>query len=97
MSLDSCIKIIPFLLRKRGVKRKTTVATTPTVPKQKRAKVLTHRLKSYYTEQAARLPTAITSKAETAEAVEGTTLAPKVMFLFLFDLSQGTTDLMLLL
>jgi hypothetical protein len=86
-----------FPARKRGVKRKSVVATTSTAPKQKRAKVLTHRAKSYYSERAVRLPATETSKAETAKVVEETTLPPKVMFRFFFDLNQGTTGLMLLL
>jgi hypothetical protein len=72
-----------FPARKKRIKRKTAVATSSTAPKQKREKVLTHRLKSYYSEQAAKLSVDETSKVETAEAVEETTSPPKVMF-FLF-------------
>jgi hypothetical protein len=86
-----------FSARKRGVKRKTAVATNSIAPKQKREKVLTHRPKSYYSERATRLLAAKTSKAEAVEVVEETTTAPKVTFLFFFDLNQGTTCLMLLL
>jgi hypothetical protein len=48
------------------------LSSTSTIPKQKKAKVLTHWLKSYYLERAAKLPTAETSKAEGAKAVEET-------------------------
>ena len=86
-----------FPAQKRGVKRKTAVATSSTALKQKRAKVFTHRPKLYYSEQAAKLSVAETSMVENAEVVEDTTSTSKVMFFFFFDLNQGTSGLMLLL
>jgi hypothetical protein len=69
------------------VQRKVVV-TTSTTPKQKKAKVLTHCSKSYYSEKAAKLPALLateTFKAKTAEAIEEATLPPKVMY-FTFSL-----------
>jgi hypothetical protein len=86
-----------FPAQKRGVKRKTAVATSSTALKLKRAKVFTHRPKSYYSEQAAKLSVAETSMVENAEAVEDTTSPSKVMFFFFFDLNQSPSGLMLLL
>jgi hypothetical protein len=74
----------------KEIKRKTAVTTSSTALKQKRAKVLTHRPKSYYSERAAELPAAETSKVETAEVVEETTSPLKGLCLFLFDLNQAT-------
>jgi hypothetical protein len=76
-----------FLARKRGLKRKSAPKASSVAPKQKKAKVLTHRPKSFYLERAAKLQTVATSKTEDAEAVEEAPSAPEVILLFCFDLN----------
>jgi hypothetical protein len=52
---------------KEGVKKENCTENSSAVPRPKKAKILTHRLKSYFLERAAKLPTAKTSKTEAAE------------------------------
>jgi hypothetical protein len=76
MLLDLSIRTTAFPHGKKGMKRKIAATTSSTTSKQKKAEVLTYRLKSYYLERATKLPTAETSKAEVVEAVEETPSAP---------------------
>jgi hypothetical protein len=46
-----------FPARKRGIKRKSALKASTVASKQKKVKVLTHRLKTYYSERAAEVPT----------------------------------------
>jgi hypothetical protein len=46
-----------FPTRKRGLKRKNAPGASSVTTKQKKVKVLTHRLKSYFLESVAQLPT----------------------------------------
>jgi uncharacterized protein (DUF4213/DUF364 family) len=55
------------------------------VPRPNKAKMLTHRLKLYFLERAAKLPIAGTSKTETVEAAEEALPASEVI-LFSFSL-----------
>jgi hypothetical protein len=68
-----------FLARKRGSKRKSAPKASSAVSKPKRAKILTHRLKLYFLERAAKLSDTETSKIETAKTAEGVLPASKVI------------------
>jgi hypothetical protein len=60
--------------------------------------MLTHRLKLYFLERAAKLPIAGTSKTETVEAAEEALPASEViLFFFFFDLCQNISGLILAL
>jgi hypothetical protein len=70
-----------FPARKKVVKRKSTPKTS-SAPKQKRAKTLTYRPRTYYIERAAELPAlpdAKASKSKTAKIIEVVVAPTKVM------------------
>jgi hypothetical protein len=71
-----------FPARKQGMKRKIAATTSSVAPKPKRAKVITHRSKSYFLERDARLSIAGASKTEAAKAAEETLSASEVILLF---------------
>jgi hypothetical protein len=71
-----------FPARKKGVKRKSALKTSSVAPKKNKAKILTYRPKTYYTERAAELfalRAAETSTAKAIELVGETASSPKVM------------------
>jgi hypothetical protein len=88
-----------FPARKKGVKRKRALEISSAVPKQKRAKILAHRPKTYYMERAIELPAlpiAEASKTKATEISEVTARLPKVMsFDFSLTLSLFVKVLML--
>jgi hypothetical protein len=59
-----------FPAQKQGTMRKIIATTSSSALNPKRAKVLTHRLRSYFLQRAAALPA--TEKMETVESVEAT-------------------------
>jgi hypothetical protein len=66
---------------KKVVKRKSAPKTSST-SKQKRAKILTHRPKTYYIERSSKLPAlpvAEASKTKTVEIIEVATASLKVI------------------
>ena len=67
---------------KKVVKRKSASETSSAKPKQKRAKILTHRPKTYYMEIAAELHVLSVieaSKTKAVKIIEVNVVPPKVM------------------
>ena len=79
--------------------KKTAVTTSSIAPKQKKAKSQSSNplIKVVLLGEGGKTAYCGDLNIEAVEAVEETTLAPKVILLFFFDLNQGTIGLMLLL
>jgi hypothetical protein len=71
-----------FPFQKQGAKRKIASTTPSTATKQKKMKVLTHRLKLYFLERVALLPATGSSKTEIVESAIDAFSASKVILFF---------------